>query len=139
MAEAAGTAAAAVEIIAGILEIAASVLDIIEGITKLDDEQHDRETQWTQQFVQQYQQQNPNSNVLVVHDRDRYEVNFVNSVQTNYQLPLPGPFNQTQGYNIYHFDSGTINYHGDGTFVNWCFAGNFQRNGNFVTFSREYR
>jgi len=130
-------AAAPAEIIAGILEIAKTIFDFVEELTKLDGEQHEREMQWTQKFVEQYQEQNPNNNILVVHDRDRYEVNLVNSVQTNYQLPLPGPFNQTQGYNIYHFDSGTINYHGDGTYVNWCFGGNYQRNGDFVTFSRK--
>lgn len=73
----------------------------------------------------------PNKNVIVYHDQDS-QTNFVNGVHSHQELNLPdGP--ETQGYEIYVFDSGTFTLAGDGGYLNWCFAGDYDRDGESTT------
>ncbi|WPG97941.1 Hypothetical protein R9X50_00072400 [Acrodontium crateriforme] len=109
--------------------------DIIANITNLivqgiDASEHEKEEQFTQQVCEQVRQQLPTMNVMVVHGQ--FTSNFVNATHQHVELPLTAP--RTMGYEIFAFTSGTFTLQGDGGFINWCFDGNFNRDGNNVTF-----
>jgi hypothetical protein len=126
-------------------DIAEDVIEIIrtliEAIGKLvhtiDDEDHNKEIAFTQQFVARARQNHPGKNVLIVHPN--HSANFVNSTTGHTELPLgPGghptsfshdpPPPRSQGYTWYVFDSGSFKLEGDGGYENYCYAGNYQKN-----------
>lgn len=77
----------------------------------------------------------PNKNVIVCHVPYDIE-NAVGMEKMHYELPLPGPFNMTQGYDIILLDSGKFTRNGDGGAINWGLNGNFKRDPeNVVVFS----
>ena len=105
---------AAASIAKDIIDVAQEIWNFIQSI---DNAQHAAESNFTQQLVERLRTNHPAKNCIVYHDQDS-QTNFVNGVHQHYELNLPdGP--QTQGYEIYVFDSGTFTLVGDGGYINW--------------------
>jgi hypothetical protein len=120
----------------GIVAVAGLVIQSIQeliNISQLDAQEHAAESAYTQALVAQLTRQYPDKNVIVYHDQDS-QFNGVNAVHQHVELNL-GFFSTTQGYEVQIFDSGTFTLVGDGGYLNWCFGGNYDRNGNFVQFN----
>lgn len=113
-----------------IIAAAEAAVNLIKGLVQLS-HQHDAENQFTQSTVQNLNSQYPNMNVMIYHDTDS-KFNFPNGQHTHYELDIGLGF--TEGYEIWVFEQGTFDKVGDGGYINWCFSGNFNRNGNHVDF-----
>jgi hypothetical protein len=74
----------------------------------------------------------PKKNVMVCHSP--HLANLEGCVKRHMELRtgLLG----TTGVDVYIFDHGTFTNLGDGGYKNWCFEGNFHRDGNHVQFRR---
>lgn len=113
------------------LVLADLLANVINLITQgIDSSEHDKEEAFTQAVCAKVREQLPTMNVMVVHGS--FTSNFVNATHQHVELPLTAP--RTMGYEIYAFTSGTFTLQTDGGFINWCFGGNFNRDGNNVTF-----
>ncbi|KIW86698.1 uncharacterized protein Z519_12684 [Cladophialophora bantiana CBS 173.52] len=94
----------------------------------------DFRSSWTQVQVGDLTSKNPGKNVMVVftkHDAS----GLVNSTMTIRECTCPNS-GSVLTYSCYVFDSGPFVLQGDGGYLNWCFAGSFNRNGNNVTFNK---
>lgn len=111
------------------IEYGPEIVDFFSGIAGGD---HDAEVQFTQDLVGALRTQYPDKNALVFHNAAS-PLTYVNGQYYHYELPLPDGF-ETNGYEVWVFDSGEFTLVGDGGFNNWCFDGNFDRNGRDVTF-----
>lgn len=83
----------------------------------------------TQAIVKFLLETYPTKNCMVVHSQ--YFQNFEGAVKIHFELPQTFG---TIGYDIFVFDKGNFELLGDGGFINWCFGGNFDRNGKSVEF-----
>jgi hypothetical protein len=120
-----------------IVSVAALVEQSIQeliNIGQLVAQEHATESAFTQALVAQLTRQYPDKNVVVYHDQD-CKFNGVNAVHQHVECNLSF-FSTTQGYEVQIFDSGTFTLVGDGGYLNWCFGGNYNRNGNFVQFNQ---
>lgn len=90
-------------------------------IDKVSDEQHKKEEQFTQSQLDQLRKNWPHLNAAII--QGKHDYNLVGKTHDHAELDLGiGP--QTQGYEIYTFESGDITLSGDGGFINWRFGGN---------------
>jgi len=105
----------------------AAVIDVVAGIDKIiasfNDQNVDRGTA-TQAIVEHLYEAYPDKNVMVVHSP--HLETFNGSVHRHMELPQTVG---TIGFEIYVFDDGDFTLLGDGGFQNWCFKGNYERDG----------
>ncbi|RDW67047.1 hypothetical protein BP5796_09796 [Coleophoma crateriformis] len=117
-----------------ILEVGIEIMNLIKDIVDIDKDQHAAESQYTQSMVAQLRREYPDKNVIIYHDQDSH-VEFDSSAVHEHQEFDIG-LGMTEGYEIYVFDSGSFTLVGDGGYLNWCLGGDFDRNGNDVTFNQ---
>jgi hypothetical protein len=120
-------------VIVGIAALVEQSIQELINIGQLDAQEHATESAFTQSMVAQLSRQYPDKNVIIYHDQDS-QFNGVNAVHQHVECDLSF-FSTTQGYEVEVFDSGTFTLVGDGGYLNWCFGGNYDRNGNSVTFN----
>jgi hypothetical protein len=120
-------------VVTGLAGLVISGIQEFITIGQLDAKEHDIESAFTQSMVAQLTRQYPDKNIIIYHDQDS-QFNGVNSVHIHVECSLDF-FSWTQGYEVQVFDSGTFTLVGDGGYLNWCFGGNYERNGNTVTFN----
>lgn len=106
-----------------------AVFEEIRGAFNVKD-MHEHQGRFTQSFVQAAREKYPEWNVLITcQQTDRH---FVDEIHQHEELDL-GIFG-TRGYEIFFCKSGDFTRFGDGGFENWCFNGNYVRDGDHVTF-----
>jgi hypothetical protein len=84
----------------------------------------------SESIVKQFSDLYPKQNVMVVHSE--HHQNF-KTIFVHEHIDIPqwhGKFR----FHIYVFDEGEFTLKGPGGYKNWRFRGNFERNGNQVTF-----
>ena len=119
-----------------IIRIIATVIELIKDIEELAN-QHSLESHFTQTTVSKLRDHYPTMNVLVFHNQHSV-TDFHGGNHTHYELDIGsilGIVHRTQGYEIWVFDHGDFELAGDGGYINWCFDGDFDRDGNDVTFN----
>ncbi|KAJ7523640.1 hypothetical protein O6H91_18G056500 [Diphasiastrum complanatum] len=84
----------------------------------------------TQLISEHFRHAFPKYNVMVVHSQ--HLTSFEDSVHTHIEIKTS--FFGTTGFEVYIFKRGFFTLLGDGGFQNWCFSGNFKRDGSKVTF-----
>ncbi|OQV05469.1 hypothetical protein CLAIMM_10202 [Cladophialophora immunda] len=117
------------DIAAGIVDVGVALVGAIwdTGADK------DYRSSWTQVQIGDMSSSNPGKNVMCVftkHDAS----GLINRQMTVRECTCPNS-GSVLTYSCYVFDSGPFVLQGDGGYLNWCFAGNFIRNGNNVNFS----
>lgn len=117
-----------------VLNIAKTVFDWVQDINNA---QHEAESAFTQNTIDQLLAYYPGKNAIIFHDQDS-TTDFVNGVHQHYELDLPSSPG-TQGYEIFVLDSGTFTRAGDGGYLNWCFGGSYDYPplSNTVTFYQQ--
>jgi hypothetical protein len=121
-------------VVTGLAGLVISGIQRFTAIGQLGAKEHDIESAFTQSMVAKLTRQYPD--IIIYHDQDSQfnGVNGINSVHIHVECSLDF-FSWTQGYEVQVFDSGTFTAVGDGGYLNWCFGGNYERNGNTVTFN----
>lgn len=71
----------------------------------------------------------PQWNILIYHNQHSGYI-FYYDIHVHYELVTGA--GTTYGYEVHLFDRGAFILSGDGGFINWCFAGNFTRQREFV-------
>jgi hypothetical protein len=87
---------------------------------------------WTQQQLGPLQSANPGKNIMIV--SVKHDASQLKGSQQS-QLDCACPSGAHVNYTVYVFDEGVFLHQGDGGFLNWCFAGNFVREGDKVILS----
>jgi hypothetical protein len=119
--------AAGAGIALGIASLAVGVANLVVGIFRADDQKREA---FTQNFVGQAAQQNPNFNVVIVHPAHRVSGDHIHQ---HVELPMSVG---TCGYEVYLAQKGrpfTFVLEGDGGFINWAYDGEFNRNDKTLT------
>ncbi|KAF2468692.1 uncharacterized protein BDR25DRAFT_264511 [Lindgomyces ingoldianus] len=112
--------------------IQALIYGVVAAIKTAFDAQdmHDHQRDFTTNFVEVARRQYPEWNVVITcQNTDRH---FVNEIHQNTEVDL-GVFGKRH-YDVYFCTSGDFTRYGDGGFENWCFNGNYVRDGDHVTF-----
>jgi hypothetical protein len=115
---------AVASVIKGVVELAGAVAQEVMSFQKNDNEKRER---FTQQFVQDASGKYPGYNVVIVHPQ--HSASGAQVIHQHYELPMTVG---TCGYEIYFSPKGkafSFENKGDGGFINWAFAGEFNRNG----------
>jgi hypothetical protein len=97
-------------------------------MTYLSDEK--KREEFTQQFVADAQAQFPEYNVVIIHTAHETWGTWVHE---HHEL---GMAIGTCGYDAYFSIKGqgfSLRNNGDGGYINWAFAGEFNRDGNFIS------
>ena len=96
---------------------------------------HAEREAFTQKTAQDFAAKFPGYNVMVVHTKHTW---YKGDGQFRHHQHVEFPWGMgSYGYEIYLCKKGTTQYFrnlGDGGYINWCFIGNFQREGKWVTF-----
>jgi hypothetical protein len=117
------------DIIAGIDALIKAVIVAIKVKFGVDD-MHAHQREFTTSFVEGARQQYPEWNVVITcQNTDRH---FADEIHQNTEVDL-GIFGKRH-YDVYFCSSGDFTRFGDGGFENWCFNGNYSRDGDHVTF-----
>lgn len=85
-------------------------------------------------MVRQLRLENPNKNVLVFRNLASVVHFDKNAAYCRTKLDLGLGF-AADPYDTYIFDYGTFTLVGDEGYTNWCFDGNYTKDGNQVTFN----
>jgi hypothetical protein len=104
------------------------VVSLIKGIVDADNKKREA---FTQHFVDEVSKQFPKCNVVIVHPQ--HKVAGPHVVHQHHEVPMTVG---TCGYDSYCSPKGqpfTFENLGDGGYINWAFAGEFNRNGNSLT------
>ena len=122
--------------ISDIVELAETVINaILDGITDIDNAQHEIESDFTNNMVDSLYNSAPTANIMVCHDCS-FDLD-PDALFTHYELDISAGLGFTQGYDIAVFDSGTVQLNGDGGFINWCYSGDSTTDGSTVTFIQQ--
>eukprot|EP00250_Pteridium_aquilinum_P006804 c16647_g1_i1 orf=96-584(-) len=84
----------------------------------------------TRDIVHHFLNAYPTFNVMVVHPP--HIATFHDSVMK--EISVPYNYVLSRLYKVYVFKKGTFTLLADGGYENWCFGGNFKREGKYVTF-----
>jgi hypothetical protein len=126
-----GAAVGAADLVPGaivLVGIGLAAAGVVAGIIGNDNNKREA---YTQQFVQQTSKQFPNCNVIICHPQ--HKVAGPHVVHQHHEL---GMTVGTCGYDSYCSPKGQpfiFDNQGDGGYLNWAFAGEFNRNGNTLT------
>ncbi|KAK4999581.1 hypothetical protein LTR66_001412 [Elasticomyces elasticus] len=122
--------AQAIEVIAAV--VIGEVVSIVQGVIN-ENKDKDVRSGWTQSTLGKVMDKFPGKNAIIVwteHDASGLR----GSQQGNLMCPCPNQ-NKTMTYKCYVFDSGDFHLKGDGGYLNWAFAGKYNRHGKDLSFT----